>query len=316
MTLFTSPTLTYAQTSCQWKFSKTGNYANQKIDEISGIAHSNNGRWRFLVNDSGSAPLIYVQDQITSQIYPFNVPVKSFTDVEDLSVGRCQSHLFKNEAEDILPDEECLYIADIGDNRKKRSNINLYVLRVNKIEEHILKNEKKYGHYVPTVKMHYPQSAKNAEGFSINPLRPELGHILSKTTKGEAELFTVNLNLWEESKDLALEKIAALPIVDKLKSKKIKTSDTSITSMDIAPQGNKILFLTYGTAFELKINMETAANWNEEEWKDWFQQSTFEPIKIENLEQQESIAYGKNENEFFYTTESKKKAPLVQANCI
>ena len=63
-------------------------------------------------NDSGNATVLFAHDALGTMLGRVRVPIRT-RDWEDISAGRCQSI-------------DCLYIADIGDNRSARRRIQIY----------------------------------------------------------------------------------------------------------------------------------------------------------------------------------------------
>ena len=83
------------------------------IEETSGLAVSRRTPgvlWTH--NDSGSAAVLFALDTKGAVIGRVRVPVRT-RDWEDVSAARC-------------PSGDCLYIADIGDNRRTRARIEIY----------------------------------------------------------------------------------------------------------------------------------------------------------------------------------------------
>jgi hypothetical protein len=83
------------------------------IPESSGLAVSRrNPALLWSHNDSGSAAVLFALDTAGTQHGRVRVPV-STRDWEDVSVGPC-------------PSGDCLYVADIGDNRRQRPSVTIY----------------------------------------------------------------------------------------------------------------------------------------------------------------------------------------------
>jgi hypothetical protein len=84
-----------------------------EIPEASGLAVGRrNPAVLWSHNDSGNAAVLFALDTTGAMLGRVQVPVRT-VDWEDISAGRCGS-------------ADCLYIADIGDNRSARQRIRIY----------------------------------------------------------------------------------------------------------------------------------------------------------------------------------------------
>jgi hypothetical protein len=84
-----------------------------EIPEASGLAVSRrNPGLLWSHNDSGSAAVLFALDTAGAVVGRVRVPIRT-RDWEDVSAARCASN-------------ECLYIADIGDNRLARQQVRIY----------------------------------------------------------------------------------------------------------------------------------------------------------------------------------------------
>jgi hypothetical protein len=86
-----------------------------EIPEASGLAVSRrNPGVLWSHNDSGSAAVLFALDTAGTMLGRVRVPIRT-RDWEDISAARC-------------PSNDCLYIADIGDNRSARQRVHIYRL--------------------------------------------------------------------------------------------------------------------------------------------------------------------------------------------
>jgi hypothetical protein len=278
-----------------------GSLDSKLIDEASGIAVSKQFKDRlYHVNDSGDGAYFYVTDLQGN--YTQKVKISGFfpLDVEDLALAKCPGEN-KNQ---------CIYIADIGDNYKLRPIIKIIVIE----EQGIFK--KKVSPY-RTYSLTYPDAKENAEAFFVNPVNGEF-YIISKGYNeiskkiSDATLYRLpkqqvdnyNFNLKK------LEKVGTLPITSWQSDVKEKWSKLA-TAADINQKGDKLLILTYNQAFELTIENDPESHIK------WTNEIVRHDIK--RLFQQEAISYIPNSNkkEFIYSTESKKNgdAKLMKVSC-
>jgi hypothetical protein len=86
-----------------------------EIHEASGLAVSRrNPGVLWSHNDSGSAAVLFALDTAGTMLGRVRVPIRT-RDWEDISAARC-------------PSNDCLYIADIGDNKSARQRVHIYRL--------------------------------------------------------------------------------------------------------------------------------------------------------------------------------------------
>jgi hypothetical protein len=84
-----------------------------EIPEASGLAVSRrNPGVLWSHNDSGSATVLFALDTAGTMLGRVRIPIRT-RDWEDISAARC-------------PSNDCLYIADIGDNRSARQRVHIY----------------------------------------------------------------------------------------------------------------------------------------------------------------------------------------------
>ncbi len=98
-------------------FEPTGSFAAPSLNESSGVAVSRRLEgvlWTH--NDSGDRAYLYATNLAGDDLGRYHVSGASSVDWEDISLGPCP------EA------EACLYIADTGDNRMRRSDHAVYIL--------------------------------------------------------------------------------------------------------------------------------------------------------------------------------------------
>lgn len=116
LALFTTACVTSDE---QCVVEESGRELPAEVAEASGAAWSNAHRVLWLHNDSESGAEIFAVDRTGSLLGSFTVPGARNRDWEDIAVARCPT---------AGPRGNCIYIADIGDNRAGRDSIALYVL--------------------------------------------------------------------------------------------------------------------------------------------------------------------------------------------
>ncbi|NIT14595.1 MAG: hypothetical protein GTN99_10250, partial [Candidatus Dadabacteria bacterium] len=194
--------VTYGQPCKKWDEAEAAGALDHKfIHEASGIAASRINKNRlYHVNDSGNGPYFYTTDEYGSDTK--QIMIKDFNfkraDFEDMTIGPCYA-------------KTCVFIADIGDNRRSRDFINILI-----IEE-----KEKYGQSekpLRIVKLEYPDKPHNAESLAIHP-NGDL-YIITKEENYKRQksfpshIFRVKREKWEyaASKPLRLDHIGILDI--------------------------------------------------------------------------------------------------------
>jgi len=286
---------------------KSGTLDHNLINEASGIEASNEFPGRlYHINDSGGGQYFYITDSRGNKTQKIRIegvtPKRS--DFEDLSLGRC----FENKS--------CIFIADIGDNRKRRDSVEIIV-----IEE-----LEKYGRSVyplKRLKLVYPDHSHNAEGMAVHPngdiyiLTKEENlkeDNLNESEAYPAKLYRLSNEKWQNSgnKEQLLEFIAEIDIPY------INPSGTVygqvISAFDIAPDGKSFLVLTYENAFEFNTDLSQSGM---KETRQLKKGQDYNVVELKSLPQQESISYLPNGRGFLYNTEYHWfEAPIIKVECL
>ncbi len=266
----------------------------------------------FHINDSGDQGAFYVTDQKTFKTR--KIAVTGFTpkDAEDLAIGPCEK------------EGSCLYIGDIGDNKKKREHLEVVVVPAT-----ITPNQTVVAP-VKTLRIRYPDQRYNAEAMGITRGGDLI--IITKTKKSEknskkkskqqqqtqvAKVFRLShRQIWEKgTRDHVLEPWGEIDIPSIVGQGGF---ESLITSMDIAPLGQRFLLLTYGYVIEVKWDFERGPLPRP------FPTDSLQVINVTRLPQQEAICYAENGRDFFYDTEvadfagaefKSLTAPLMSVSC-
>jgi hypothetical protein len=281
---------------------KIGTLNHLRLDEASGIAVSQRFPGRlYHVNDSGGGPYFYTTDMSGGATRPVRIEGfdSSRSDFEDASIGDCFSG------------KTCFFVADIGDNNKKRDSVDIIV-----IEE--LQNYSRPVAPLKVVRLVYPDHPHNAEGLAIHP-NGDI-YIFTKEENVDdmkaspAKLFRIKKDKWENAGDgeIMLEYLGELDIP------KLTDSDSAlesvVTSFDISPDGKRFLILTYTDAFEFDIDLSKSGLKPSAELKEG---KDYRVIKLTPLSQQESISYIDGGMGFIYDTEYHFfEVPLMKVECL
>jgi len=157
------------------------NLENQSVKESSGIAASRRNTDIFWThNDSGDGPFIYAFDRQGKHRGVWRVVGAGAVDWEDMAIGpgprRGLSYL---------------YIGDIGDNSKKRSQIAVYRVAEPRItpkdSSSTVRNPRETG-VADVIRLKYPDGKYDAETLLIHPLTGDL-YIITKVRGAAARVY-------------------------------------------------------------------------------------------------------------------------------
>jgi PKD repeat protein len=244
------------------------------VNESSGMAVSRAYPNRvYHVNDSGDGGYFYISDYQGRNIQRVRVSGFNPVDAEGMAYG---SYGGKNY----------LIIGDIGDNGKSRSSITLVV-----VEERASFGASVNAAFKITVK--YPDGAHNAEALALHPN----GDLYILTKENPSRVYRLTAAQWQSTsgQTQTLQFVGQFGLAG-------QTGSSNITSLDISPDGNRLLILTYSGALELEARLNNGV-------LDFSQYTTnggpaYKVIRLTKLPQQESISYLPNGRDFLYTSES------------
>jgi len=302
-TVFSIEEMSLAAVCSKWSEGKKSAVLDHTlINEASGIEASNEFPGRlYHINDSGGGQFFYITDPSGTKTQRIRIEgsVPKRSDFEDLSLGGC----FNNKS--------CVFIADIGDNRKIREFVEIIV-----IEE-----LKEYGHSVypmKRLKLVYPDRPHNAEGLAVHPngdiyiLTKE--EDLDKSEAYPSKLYRLSNEKWQNTEN----KMQLLKYVAEIDFPNLNPSGTAygqiVSAFDIAPDGKSFLVLTYENAFEFNIDLSQLGMKEAQGLK---KGQDYNMIELKSLPQQESISYLPNGKGFLYNTEFHwVEAPIIRVDCL
>jgi hypothetical protein len=267
-----------------------GKISSAEINESSGLVASRcqeNVFWTH--NDSGDNAFLYAISQKGEKLGTWKVKGAKNKDWEDIAT-------IKNKS------GECfLYIGDIGDNEKNRTDLIIYRVREPKISAENRSSGKKnplLTENAEIINFRYPESRHDAETLLIHPETNDI-YILTKRLSGSSEVYKIKGN-FEITKTPIAEKIADLSVP--------AIPNGFLTGGEISPDGRRIVVCDYFNAYEI-ILPENAKNFDEI-WKE-------KPVVIElgKREQGEAVCYSANGNSIFATSE-KINSPLIEVKRI
>jgi hypothetical protein len=256
------------------------------VSEASGLAASSQFADRiYLNNDSGDGPFLYMTSLAGGPTQKIEIQNFAPLDNEDLAYGNCP-----------LTANKCIYMGDIGDNKKKRTEIEIVVIE----EKQNFPSSIAALHFI---RVKYPDHPHNAEAMALHP-------------NGDLYILTKEMDEKTSTPQIALiYKLTATQLANKNKNVQtlsyvgeldipFLTGEFSpygqiITAADISADGKKLLVLTYEDAIEFDLDLTnpipavTKMKTNVD----------FRLIPLQIFPQQEAITYLPGKNSFIYTTE-------------
>lgn len=276
---------------------EVGGFATNPIDEASGLALAPDGNHFFVTNDSGDKPRFFRTALDGSAIEDIRMKAWKPFDVEELSVGSCPRDV----------GGDCLAVADIGDNRDRRRNVEIAFIKISDLKEHVTEVS-----LAKKIKFSYPEGARNAEAFAI--LNSRFGLIVSKEQDRRSRATKPAQAYIVDFDQARTWRVATWDVPTWVRDQGLSALVTGL-SIHISPAGKiRVLLLTYRDVIELAVETDilTSTTWPPRPWS-----VTARTIyKIDPLEQQEAIAFDKTGDGFYYTSEAPlallgaKRAPI------
>jgi DNA-binding beta-propeller fold protein YncE len=261
-----------------------GKIASSDITESSGIAVSKCQPDVFWThNDSGDGPFIFAINSKGDSLGTWKVQGAENTDWEDIAEFKDASgHCY-------------LYIGEIGDNGRKRSEQAVYRVKEPVTSADTAKSDAKSPLETETadaVKFTYPDGNLNAETLMVHPATGDI-YVLTKRRDGPSGVYKIKPQF---GSTVSAEKIAEIKVPS--------IPNGLLTGGDIAPDGKHVAVCDYQAGYELVLPAGDA-NFDDI-WKQ-------EPktIDLGQRKQGEAIGYGTDSNSLFATSEGKHQ-PLIE----
>ena len=257
--LATTSNIIIASSYCaNWDITVPKGHLN--LVEASGIALGDDQVSLYHIEDSGNKPKVHVTDLAGLTIRRVNIKNAKNKDWEALAIGACPTN-----------PERCLYIADFGDNRKKRKSYHIYIVKESKLKATSAKAK--------SLKFTYSDGkSHNAEGASMHP-----NGDLFLFTKGDTTMvFRIPKADLAKNKTIA-QLMGSLPV------------ETS-TGADIHPMGKRTPILDYIGATEFQVDLLNKSS---------YKNAPATKISLRTQPQQEAIMY-KSPKEILFTSEKVK----------
>ena len=187
---------------------------NRKIDESSGLTASRitpGLLWSH--NDSGDKARMYAFNTDGKNLGTINLDLKKPSDCE----AACS---FSKDG------VAYLLLADVGDNRRRRKECTLMIFPEPKPDATTIPRKA-----IRQLRFRYADGPRDCESVSVDALRNEIV-LVEKVREGTARISTLPLDAQEDEVAVA-QTTGRIPIV-------------LATGMDLSPDGNKLLIVTYG----------------------------------------------------------------------
>lgn len=239
------------------------------------------------VNDSGRTYHLYITDYQGKNTQSIELDINE-SDVEDMDRANCDAG-------------SCLFLADIGDNHHRRSVLSLYILPELDVYSEPVS--------VQTLNVFYPDGPHDTESFAMQPngdiyiLTKEPLNILRTSP---ARLYRLDYATWSQDTSIThtLEYVLSIDFFD-LSNFSIDVLSHLATSMDFSEDGERLLVLTYGNAYEFAFSDLLAGQLN------------YQVVNLNRSFQQEAISYVNNDKAFLYTAEGRSgRSPIKRYLCL
>lgn len=200
---------------------RTGLFRNPALSESSGVAASRRQPgvlWS--LNDSGNPAWIFATDTLGRDLGVFAVAGARNQDWEAISLGPCGA-------------EDCIYIADVGDNEGRRPTVQLYRIPEPTVPAPA---RKRATARAEVLQVRYPDRPRDVEAALVD--RDGGVILVSKGRSGTARTYRVPPDAWGDSVATA-EALGALPLAT------AQGLGSLVTDMGLAPYGDRVAIRTY-----------------------------------------------------------------------
>ncbi|MCC6157507.1 MAG: hypothetical protein IT350_05590 [Deltaproteobacteria bacterium] len=203
-----------------------GNLEHPDISETSGLAISaKNLGVLWAHNDSGDGPYAYAMTLAGETLGRVALTGATASDWEDMAVGPCGA-------------DECLYLADIGDNGASRTDAGIYRVVEPEIDAAVPFADLALGDW-EHMAFTYADGPRDAEAIAVHP--DETIYLFSKLG-GTSEVFA--FPVWDDVDPVQPDYLGDLDT---------GTALALVTGADIHRNGNRVLLRTYVSALEWRV---------------------------------------------------------------
>lgn len=285
---------------------KVGTLDTALVNEASGLVISKKFPNRFYHNnDSGDGPFFYITDLAGAGTQKVTVPGMQPLDAEDIALGPCAGG-------------DCIFLGDLGDNKEVRPNIDLWVL--SEVETFQIQAEV-WKHLI----LKYPDAPHNAEALAVHPKTGDV-YILTKEADmierraKPAKWFRLSANVLSNALTDSTQVLEYLGSIDfPWLNYDYGLWGQIITAMDISPDGERLIALTYENAVEIRFDLLNHGTIETRKWKEGEDYSIVRwPLLVS---QQEAVTYSINGRSFYFDSEfnpdaGDQEAPIYRVDCL
>lgn len=209
---------------------RTGAFGHPRLTESSGVAASRRQPGvLWTLNDSGNPPWLFAVDTAGRTLGVFGLTDASNIDWEAVTLGPCGGR-------------DCVYVADIGDNRERRTSVRFYRIPEPPVSSGDGGREPRPVQPEARVDARYPDRAHDAEAVYA------VGGDLYVVTKGRTLgllLFRLPAAAWAVDSVVTLEAVGRLPIEADRDIRRL------VTDAAISPDGHRVAVRTYRDVYVL-----------------------------------------------------------------
>ncbi len=204
----------------------TGRLVDPRLAEASGAAPSvANPGIIWTIGDSGNPPEVYAVDSTGALRAVIRLEKIANVDWEEVAIGRC------GEA-------RCLYVADVGDNTERRSEVAIHRFPEPKIGWHRLSLDPTQ---VETLRLRYPDRPHDVEAVGVAPDGSLL--IVTKGRRGGVLTFGIPASAWGRQEPFVAQRIDSLPIAPRPGTGRL------ISGLAMSPDGRHVVLRSYRELF-------------------------------------------------------------------
>jgi hypothetical protein len=210
---------------------------DKAVAESSGMAASlQNAGLYWTHNDSGDGPYLYAFDRQGRSHGRWRVSGATATDWEDIASAR-----------DGRSGRAMLYIADIGDNARRRREVTVWRVAEPVVRSHEACRKSCVTAPAAAIRLRYPDGAHNAETLLVHPRSGDL-YIVTKAGGPDRDtaVYVARARALRPGRAVALERIATLDVPDVLFTRVAG----GVTGGDISPDGRRVALSYYFGLYE------------------------------------------------------------------
>ncbi|HWC75991.1 MAG TPA: hypothetical protein VG778_00930 [Blastocatellia bacterium] len=260
---------------------------HQAIKESSGVAASRRNESLFWThNDSGDGPFVYAFDRLGKHRGVWRVAGANALDWEDMTIGPGPKK-----------DVSYLYLGDIGDNDKKRSEIIVYRVpepAVSAQDASSTSKDPRTTDVAEVLRLKYADARHNAEALLVHPSTGDL-YIVTKDRVAAAGVYKIKAAALNSGSGV-LERVSEVGVPNQ--------AIGMVTGGDVSPDGRRVILCGYLGSVEMVLDDAAAAF--DDVWK-----RPAHPVNLGARKQGEAICYRADGMALLATSEG-LPCPLIE----